>query len=319
MQLGEMDMEAAAKAAAGNWKHFECFCWHRRGDIPDAENWAIIYTHNRDSGLLDQSNADAIEEALERFTQGDNPNVVFESHWHWAVGHVDGMSIRVYRRGRITKAFKSYHALAQRLADYPLLDEEDYSRREYEATLGNLPDAAWRLKREYELPEGWEEWSIVGSPTTTARPSRTATIKAAIPAKISFALPLRPSVTVNRWPCETQPRRFQRRGFLPSAPHQFRCTYPGHHLHSNKEIDMVLMPGHKTNFQTLQDAFANGDVALMECQLTATGEEVAVICAANRQENGGVEFAPFAMLFNGNPYEMLNPPKPDGGFCQQGE
>ena len=127
------------------------------GDIPDAENWAIIYTHNRDSGLLDQSNADAIEEALERFTQGDNPNVVFESHWHWAVGHVDGMSIRVYRRGRITKAFKSYHALAQRLADYPLLDEEDYSRREYEATLGNLPDAAWRLKREYELPEGWEE------------------------------------------------------------------------------------------------------------------------------------------------------------------
>ena len=64
---------------------------------------------------------------------------------------------------------------------------------------------------------------------------------------------------------------------------------------------MVLMPGHKTNFQTLQDAFANGDVALMECQLTATGEEVAVICAANRQEDGGVEFAPFAMLFNRQP------------------
>ena len=82
---------------------------------------------------------------------------------------------------------------------------------------------------------------------------------------------------------------------------------------------MALMPGHKTNFQTLQDAFAAGDVALMECQLTATGEEVAVICAANRQEDGGVEFAPFAMLFNGNPYEMLNPPKPDGGFYRQGE
>ena len=157
MRLGEMDLEAAAKAAAGNWKHFECFCWHRQGDIPDADNWAIIYTRNRDSGLLDQSNADAIEEALERFTQGDNPNVVAEHHHHWAVGWIDGYSIRVYRRGRITKAFRTYHELAQRLAEYPLLDEEDYSQREYEATLGNLPDAAWRLKNEYNLPDGWEE------------------------------------------------------------------------------------------------------------------------------------------------------------------
>jgi hypothetical protein len=85
--------------------------------------------------------------------------VVFESHWHWAVGHVDGMSIRVYRRGRITKAFKAYHELAQRMADYPVLDEEDYSSREsreYEATLANLSEAAWKLKNEYELPEGWE-------------------------------------------------------------------------------------------------------------------------------------------------------------------
>jgi len=156
MRLGEMDLEAAAKAAAGNWRQFECFCWHRAGELPDAEKWAIIYTHHRDSGLLDQSNAAAIEEALMRFTESDDPNVVFESHFRWAVGHVDGMSIRVYRRGRITKAFRTYHELAQQMADYPVLDESDYSDREYEATLANLPDAAWKLKNEYELPEGWE-------------------------------------------------------------------------------------------------------------------------------------------------------------------
>jgi hypothetical protein len=154
MRLGEMELEAAAKAAAGNWRHFECFCWHRQPH--DANRWCIVYTHHRDSGLLDQSNAAAIEEALMQFTEGDDPNVVFESHFHWAVGHVDGMSIRVYRRGRITKAFKAYHALAERMANYPVLDEEDYSSREYEATLANLADAAWKLKREYELPEGWE-------------------------------------------------------------------------------------------------------------------------------------------------------------------
>lgn len=82
---------------------------------------------------------------------------------------------------------------------------------------------------------------------------------------------------------------------------------------------MPLLPGHKINFETLQHAFAAGDVALMECQLAETGEEVAVICAANRQDDGSIEFAPFAMLFNGNPYEMLNPPNPDGRFSPQGE
>lgn len=82
---------------------------------------------------------------------------------------------------------------------------------------------------------------------------------------------------------------------------------------------MPLLPGHRANFETLREAFANGDAALMECQLAATGEEVAVVCAANRHENGDMEFAPFAMMFNANPYEMLNPPKPDGGFHTQGE
>ena len=36
------------------------------------------------------SNADAIAEAMEPFTEGDDPDVVLEIHSHWAVGHVDG-------------------------------------------------------------------------------------------------------------------------------------------------------------------------------------------------------------------------------------
>ena len=156
MSVGEMTVEEAAKEAAGNWKRFECFCWFRESEIADPDNWAIIYTHNRDSGLLDQSNADQITEAMTPFTNGDDPDVVFESHNHWAVGHVDGFSIRVHRDDQITDAFRTYHDLAERLADYPVLDEEDYSRREYEATLENLADAAWRLNREYDLPDGWE-------------------------------------------------------------------------------------------------------------------------------------------------------------------
>jgi len=82
---------------------------------------------------------------------------------------------------------------------------------------------------------------------------------------------------------------------------------------------MAIAPGHRHNFEMLREAFLAGDVALMECQLTATGEAVAILCAANHLPDGEVEFVPFGMLFNGNPYEMLNPPNPDGGFHTQQE
>jgi hypothetical protein len=155
-RMGEMEMDRAASEAAGNWRRFECFGWSRAYELDDADQWSIIYTHHRDSGLLDQSNADAIVAAMEPFAEGDDPDVVFESHSHWAVGWIDGFSLRVFKDGQITEAFKAYHCLAEKLADYPVLDEEGYSRREHEATLDNIADAAWRLKREYDLPDGWE-------------------------------------------------------------------------------------------------------------------------------------------------------------------
>jgi hypothetical protein len=153
--LGEMDLEEAAIEAAGNWQEFNCFVWFRDRELDDAGNWAIIYTHNRDSGLLDQSNAAVINKAMLHFSEMDDPDVVFESHNHWAVGHVDGFSVRVLKDGQITEAFKAYHKLAERIAIYPILDESDYSEREYEATFGNIADSAWRLKDEFELPKDW--------------------------------------------------------------------------------------------------------------------------------------------------------------------
>jgi hypothetical protein len=163
-----MTLEDAASHAAGNWKRFSCFCWDRLLESDDANNWAIVYTHNRDSGLLDQSNASAIADALSPFSEAENPDVVFESHSHWAVGHVDGFSIRVYRAGEITNAYRTYHSLMERLDEYPILDESDYGRREYEAALENIEDAAWRIKLSYELDDGWElrayEWLTANRP-----------------------------------------------------------------------------------------------------------------------------------------------------------
>lgn len=155
--LGALDLKNAAREAAGNWKRFHCFAWSRARDLDEPNKWTLIYTHHRDSRLLDQSNAAAIAKAMEPFTDGDDPDVVFESHAHWAVGHMDGFSLRVFANGRITDAFRAYHELTQRLADYPILDEEGYGRREYEATLQNLSLAAWKFSGVYTLPEGWQD------------------------------------------------------------------------------------------------------------------------------------------------------------------
>lgn len=158
--LGEMTLEDAAQQAAGNWQRFSSFIWFRDREVEDADQWAIIYRHNRDSGLLDQSNAKVIAKAMAPFTEGDEPTVVRESHSHWAVGHVDGFSMRVFDgNGEITPAFKTYHELAEAMDAYPILDESDYSERELEATLENIEDAAWRLKNEFDLPEGWV-WQV---------------------------------------------------------------------------------------------------------------------------------------------------------------
>jgi hypothetical protein len=154
--LGTMDLKEAAEDVAGNWKRMKCFIWYRATELKDADKWAVIYTSHRDSGLLDQSNAAVISKALKPFTENDNPDVVFESHSHFLVGHIDGFSIRVFKRGRITKAFRKYHELAERMDAYPILDEDDYSNREYEATYENIPLAAGSLKHEYELPEDWQ-------------------------------------------------------------------------------------------------------------------------------------------------------------------
>ena len=106
--------------------------------------------------MLDQSNADAIAEAMEPFTEGDDPDVVMESHDHWAVGHVDGFCIRVYRDGEITEAFRTYHDLMEQLDGYPILDEEDYSERELKRPSKTSVTPHGGSSTNTTLPDGWE-------------------------------------------------------------------------------------------------------------------------------------------------------------------
>jgi hypothetical protein len=113
-----------------------------------------------------------IAEAIRSFSESENTDFVFESHSHWAVGHVDGFSIRVNRDGEITEAFHTYYGLMEQLDGYPVLDEADYSSLEYDAVLENIEEAAWRFKPTYYLRDGWEaevhEWFSVCRPGAVA-------------------------------------------------------------------------------------------------------------------------------------------------------
>ena len=81
---------------------------------------------------------------------------------------------------------------------------------------------------------------------------------------------------------------------------------------------MAISNVYEANFKTLKRAFKNGDVCLLECQDAATGKTVIAVCAISKV---GEEytFAPLAKMFDGNPYEELNPPDPDGGYRVNGD
>lgn len=148
------DLQVAAKELAGNHRKFQSFGWYNSPE--DDHNWGIVYTSTRDSGLLDKSNEEVINRIMGQFEN----DVVFESHGHWACGHVDGFSIRVFdSSGNLTPAFIELHSIAMALADYPVLDESDYSEREYETTLANIEQIVGyvvrKIDQEPELPEDY--------------------------------------------------------------------------------------------------------------------------------------------------------------------
>jgi hypothetical protein len=150
------DVPTAAKELAANWQKFECFVWFRGHDLPDAANWMIWYASSPQSGLIEESNQKVIADRLAPFAAGDDPDLVFEEHSHWVVNSLTGFSLRVFRAdGTPTTAFEAFCRVQEALDGYPILDEQDYSDREYEATLDNYRNEMWKQKDQ--LPEGWAD------------------------------------------------------------------------------------------------------------------------------------------------------------------
>jgi hypothetical protein len=150
--------ELAAKIVVNNHAKFDSFAWFDAPD--DREKWGIFYTRTRDSSLLEESNHAIIEKELEPFTKGKYPMIHSQHHGHWAVGWVEGFAVKVYtNKGKLTKAFLKVCELYQRKDDYPVLDEEDYSERETEATWANVKDQTRYVSKEFEIDVSEEELS----------------------------------------------------------------------------------------------------------------------------------------------------------------
>jgi hypothetical protein len=81
---------------------------------------------------------------------------------------------------------------------------------------------------------------------------------------------------------------------------------------------VAIAIGHTANLQTLTKAFRNGNVCLMECMDKATSKKVVVLCAVQKVSNE-YEMVPFAKMFDGNPYEELDPPITDEKVKDQAE
>ena len=100
------------------------------------DNWVFFTLDNRDSDILAQSNADAIVAELEQWKGQD---VIFGTASHWGFGWVDFAFVRPYdEHGHLTLAMLSLAEMHCALSEYPILDEEDFSRREYERQLESI-------------------------------------------------------------------------------------------------------------------------------------------------------------------------------------
>lgn len=102
--------------------------------LPDQQNWLVApVSRTRDSGPLDESN---FECALAQLG-GESEDVQIHRFSHWGPCWFEIILINPERRDLVSKA----EEIEASLEDYPVLDDEDHSRREWEA---------------YE--ESWDAW-----------------------------------------------------------------------------------------------------------------------------------------------------------------
>ena len=90
-------------------------------------DWLVLPCgRNRDSGLLDESNFTAALELI----GGEGEDCQVHRFGHWACGWFELILVRP-----ASKAHEAAAGIVARLENYPVLDEEDYGRRQYDSVV----------------------------------------------------------------------------------------------------------------------------------------------------------------------------------------
>lgn len=89
------------------------------------EYLVVPVSHTRDSGPLDESNFAVSVDML----GGESEDVQVHRFRHWGPGWFEIILVNLEARDKVAVA----EGIEANLADYPVLDEEDFSRREWEA------------------------------------------------------------------------------------------------------------------------------------------------------------------------------------------
>ena len=132
----EIKTEAEARAV------LEPFRWRSSSNYGgrDLSDHYCVLGRSRDSGLLETSNWEVGQTKFKEFDSGWE---VFGFN-HWGVGWID--ELMVHEDAPEDVLILAANIRGQ-LEAYPILDEEDHSRREYESAVENITEAYSSLKR----------------------------------------------------------------------------------------------------------------------------------------------------------------------------
>lgn len=126
--------KTSMQTLASDFKSGHGIYFGERGD------WLIALAIHRDSDALSRSNWRVMEKILRELPevkewQGEFSPVATERASHWAVGWVDYLVIDP----ACTAAIASAEEMREQIDNYPVLDEEDFSREEQEEA-----ESMWR-------------------------------------------------------------------------------------------------------------------------------------------------------------------------------
>ena len=146
------DIQALAEQAVKDSAEIPDFSYS--GELDLGRTWAFTIAQTRDSDALVLSNFQTIwDDMFKRFPE-DVENTRCS---HWACGWVEYLTVRMLdSEGQVTEAGRAILKWRERLEDYPVADEEDFSRREHEDALS---DVEWRAEHVdiNKAPKNWAE------------------------------------------------------------------------------------------------------------------------------------------------------------------